>query len=75
MGVNLFLIKSAIEYAKDKGINILEAYPFEPKGDKVPDVFAYTGFLSTFQKAGFNEVARRSPTRPIMRYFIDESIP
>ena len=75
MGVNLFLIKSAIQYAGENGIKILEAYPVEPKGDKVPDVFAYTGFQSTFQKAGFVEVARRSPTRPIMRYFIDESIP
>ena len=73
MGMNLFLIKSAVQYAKDKGIKVLEAYPVEPKGDKVPDVFAYTGFLSTFQKAGFNEVARRSPTRPIMRYFINET--
>ena len=72
-GVNLFLIKSAIQYAKDQGIKILEAYPVEPKGDKVPDVFAYTGFLSTFQKAGFIEVVRRSPTRPIMRYFINET--
>lgn len=73
MGVNLFLINSAIQYAKVSGIKILEAYPVEPKGDKVPDVFAYTGFSSTFQKAGFNEVARRSPTRPIMRYFINET--
>jgi len=73
MGVNLFLIQSAIQFAKDKGTKILEAYPVEPTGDKVPDVFAYTGFQSTFQKAGFFEVARRSPTRPIMRFFINEN--
>jgi hypothetical protein len=27
----------------------------------------YSGFESTFKRAGFTEVARRSPTRPILR--------
>ncbi len=49
---------------------IVEGYPIAPKKDKVPDVFAYTGFLSAFQSAGFVEVARRSETRPIMRFYI-----
>ena len=31
------------------------------------DAFIYTGIASTFAKAGFVEVARRSETRPIMR--------
>lgn len=30
----------------------------------------WTGLASSFRKAGFNEVARRSETRPIMRYQI-----
>ena len=34
------------------------------------DVFAYTGLYTGFKKAGFIEVARRSETRPVMRYFI-----
>jgi hypothetical protein len=33
----------------------------------VVDTFAYTGFASTFERAGFVEVERRSPARPIMR--------
>ena len=35
----------------------------------LPDVFAWTGFSSIFIKAGFQEVERRSETRPIMRYY------
>jgi GNAT superfamily N-acetyltransferase len=48
----------------------LEAYPIDPKGKRVVDSFAYTGFASTFARAGFVEAARRSPTRPIMRLAI-----
>lgn len=31
---------------------------------------AWTGFASTFFKAGFKELARRSQTRPVLRYVI-----
>lgn len=31
------------------------------------DVFAWTGIASAFRAAGFGEVARPSPTRPIVR--------
>lgn len=74
MGVNLFLINAAIQYARDNGAKIIEAYPYEPQKSMVPDVFAFTGFQSTFTKAEFVEVARRSPTRPIMRYDIGKSL-
>jgi GNAT superfamily N-acetyltransferase len=66
------LLKNAIEYVKKQGGNIIEAYPVEPKTSKIPDVYAYTGLVSTFKRAGFVEVLRRSETRPIMRYFIKE---
>jgi hypothetical protein len=32
------------------------------------DAFAWNGLAAAFRKAGFREVARRSPTRPIMRW-------
>ncbi|MBI5934657.1 MAG: hypothetical protein HY867_13205 [Chloroflexi bacterium] len=32
--------------------------------------FIYTGTLAAFQKAGFEEVARNSPTCPIVRFTI-----
>ncbi|MFC1682711.1 GNAT family N-acetyltransferase [Candidatus Zixiibacteriota bacterium] len=70
MGVSAALLKAAVEYAKRKGAKIIEGYPVEPRKDRMPDVFAYYGFASTFRQAGFKEVARRSETRPFMRYFI-----
>lgn len=69
-GVTVELLKAAVEYAKQHGAKIVEGYPVEPKTANTPSVFAWTGMASTFRRVGFVEVARRSPTRPIMRYFI-----
>ena len=68
-GVTVSLLKAAVEYVRSKGGRIVEGYPVETRG-KIPDAFAYTGTVSAFQKAGFSEVARNSPTRPIFRYAI-----
>jgi GNAT superfamily N-acetyltransferase len=66
-GVSVLLLKAAVAHAAQSGAKIVEGYPVEPKKDPMPDVFAFTGMGSAFRKAGFKEVARRSPTRPIMR--------
>jgi GNAT superfamily N-acetyltransferase len=71
-GVASALLSAAIEYARGQGANILEGYPVEPKKGQSPDVFVYTGLASTFRQLGFVEVARRSETRPIMRYYFGE---
>ena len=62
------LLKAAAAYAKSKGARIVEGYPTDPKGKNYPDAFAFMGLLAAFKKTGFKEVARRSPTRPIVRY-------
>lgn len=74
-GLTAELLKAAVEYVNDRSGKIVEGYPVEPKGGKTADVFAYTGLTSAFRKTGFVEVARRSETRPIMRYSIRESGP
>ncbi|KPL19273.1 MAG: hypothetical protein AMJ92_03765 [candidate division Zixibacteria bacterium SM23_81] len=71
-GVSMALLEAAVAYAQEQGARIVEGYPVEPKKANMPDVFAYHGLASTFRKVGFTEVARRSETRPIMRYFIRE---
>lgn len=70
MGVSRRLIEAAVEYAKKKRAKIVEGYPFEPISDKQPDPFVWTGLASSYFEAGFEEVARRSPTRPVVRYAI-----
>lgn len=69
-GLTASLIEGALAYAKKKGASIVEGYPVEPKKGSLPDAFAYTGLASSFRRAGFAEVARRSATRPLMRYYL-----
>jgi len=65
-GVTSALIDAAATRAKAGGASILEAYPVDPiKPTGAGNL--YTGLASTFRRHGFAEVARRSPTRPIMR--------
>ncbi len=71
-GVTAELLRAAVEYARERGAKIVEGYPIEPKKPDMPAPFAWTGLASTFRRAGFVEVLRRSETRPIMRYFIEE---
>jgi len=66
-GMSERLLEAAVSYAAARGATIVEGYPIAPKVDDVPDIYAFTGFLTTFQAAGFVEVARRSERRPIMR--------
>ncbi|MFC2094533.1 GNAT family N-acetyltransferase [Bacteroidota bacterium] len=69
-GLSTALLNAAKKYVKSCGGKILEGYPVEPKKDKMPDAFAWTGISAAFQTAGFKEVARRSETRPIMRFYL-----
>lgn len=71
-GVTLRLLQAAVDYAAQNGAKIVEGYPVEARQSKAPDVFVYTGLASTFLRTGFSEVLRRSETRPIMRYEIEE---
>jgi GNAT superfamily N-acetyltransferase len=67
-GVSTELLRATIEYAKSQGAELVEGYPVEPKSEKdIPPAFAWTGIPIAFIRAGFKEVIRRSPTRPIMR--------
>ena len=65
-GVTRSLALAAVAHARKRGARLVEAYPVDPRGD-LADAFVYTGLASTFLRAGFREVARRSATRPIVR--------
>lgn len=69
-GLTVQLLKVAIDFVKTQGGKIVEGYPIDPPNGKYPTTFAWIGFVAAFKKAGFQEVARRSPTRPIMRYYL-----
>jgi GNAT superfamily N-acetyltransferase len=70
-GLTLPLLKEALSFAESYGAEIVEGYPADTKGKIQADVFVWTGILSTFLKAGFKEMPRNSPSRPIVRYYIN----
>lgn len=69
-GSTLRLIEAAVEFVCERGGRLVEAYPVEPGKKRMPDIFAFHGLAVSFSRAGFREVARRSKTRPVMRYEI-----
>jgi GNAT superfamily N-acetyltransferase len=69
-GVAVALIDSVVAWAGNHGAKAVDAVPVEPKKGEIPDVFAWTGLLVMFTAAGFEEVARPRPTRPVMRRLI-----
>ena len=65
-GITRQLIEAAVRFVRSKGGGILEGYPTD--SEKVsPDPFVWTGLLSAFEQAGFEECVRRSPARPMVR--------
>jgi GNAT superfamily N-acetyltransferase len=68
-GVAGQLLEAAVRFARKRGARIVEGYPIDSGNQRKSPVSIYTGLASTFLQAGFVEVERRSPTRPIMRYF------
>jgi GNAT superfamily N-acetyltransferase len=68
-GITVELLKAAIEYVKTHGGKIVEGYPVDARKD-MPAPFVFTGTAAAFQQAGFKEVARNTPTRPIFRFTI-----
>jgi GNAT superfamily N-acetyltransferase len=65
-GVQGRLLAAAIEYAREQGASVLEAYPVD-KLQRSHDDFMWFGSRSLYERAGFREVVRRSPTRVLMR--------
>ncbi|MEV4687981.1 GNAT family N-acetyltransferase [Microbacterium sp. LWH3-1.2] len=61
-GLNAMLLEAAIAHARESGARVIEAYPLDPDaGRKIPSNELFHGVLSTFEEAGFHEVARPKP--------------
>lgn len=65
-GVSVALLEAACDHVRDRGAAVLEGYPVEPTERQSP-AFVWTGLAAAFRAAGFEEVARRSEKRPVMR--------
>ena len=71
-GLQHRLLAAAIDYATQNGAKVLEAYPVDKAERSHPD-FMFFGSRSLYERAGFREVVRRSPTRVVMRRALDSS--
>lgn len=65
-GVSTALLRAAAAFVRARGGRIVEGYPVAAKSE-MPAAWAWTGLAGAFAEAGFAEVARRSPSRPIYR--------
>lgn len=65
-GVAQALLEGAVAYAKKRRAKLLEGYPVD-KPTRSTDDFMWFGAKAMFDRAGFREVARRKPFRPVVR--------
>lgn len=66
-GLNRALLDAAVDFARDGGARVVEAYPIDVHVQKMSTDDLYHGVLSTFEAAGFHEVARPKPHLPIVQ--------
>lgn len=69
-GVARELLEGAVAWAAARGVRLLEAYPID-KRERSHAEFLWHGAKSMFDAAGFSEVARRKPQRPVVRLQLD----
>ena len=70
-GMTGHLIKAAVNYARECGANIVEAYPTRPRGKRLAPVSSFMGLPNVFGKKGFVTCRRPSEAKVIMRYTVE----
>jgi GNAT superfamily N-acetyltransferase len=71
-GVATALLDGAVGHASQHGARTLEGYPVDVT-DRAPAADLFTGTLGMFARAGFSEVRRRKPGRPVVRLALTPS--
>lgn len=59
-GLSHRLVAGAVEFAREQGAPVVEAYPVDNRGAKVELTMAYVGTRGLFERAGFEVVAETS---------------
>jgi ribosomal protein S18 acetylase RimI-like enzyme len=65
-GVARRMLDAAIAFCKKKKVKLVEGYPVDKPG-RSSDSSMWFGAKSMFDAAGFEEIARRKSTRPVVR--------
>jgi GNAT superfamily N-acetyltransferase len=69
-GVGSALLKAAVTFARKHGATAVEGHPVDVaalKAARVSGSALYTGTMAMFVAAGFSDIARTFPTRPVMQ--------
>jgi GNAT superfamily N-acetyltransferase len=66
-GIAEALIRGALDYVRDRGGSIVEAYPTAPRDSPLAPASSFMGLPAMFTRAGFVECARPSRSKWIMR--------
>ena len=61
------MVRAAIGYARAQGAGLLEVYPSQPEGERLPPEQAYMGTPVLFARCGFAECAAPSRRKRVMR--------
>lgn len=70
-GVSRALLAGAVDHARAGGARLIEAYPIDTTvRESASSADLYHGPLGIFLDAGFTEVARPSPARPLVRLML-----
>lgn len=60
------LLTAAVDHARTHGARVVEGYPIDTTAKKTSSNELFHGALSSFLDAGFTEVARPAPARPLV---------
>ena len=68
-GIGAALLRAAVDHARAHGASLLDGHPVDTKKlNRHPSPAAlFTGTVSMFTEAGFHEIGRTYPSRPVMR--------
>lgn len=72
-GVGSALLKAAVEFAREHGATAVEGHPVDVaalSAARVGGSAIFTGTVAMFSAAGFAEVGRTYPTRPVMTLLV-----
>jgi len=70
LGLTTELIRGALDHVRRSGGKVVEAYPTRPRGKTLEAVSSFMGVPVSFERAGFEECARPSEAKVVMRYHI-----
>ncbi|MET3803663.1 GNAT superfamily N-acetyltransferase [Nakamurella sp. UYEF19] len=74
-GVGVSLLRAATQFANRQGAAVLDGHPVDVDrlSARPSPAAVFTGTMSMFTAAGFHEIGRTYPSRPVMRHLLERA--